>query len=67
MKTSILIASSRDLNSVAVTGISPPNKKVELDTPEKFTGGDEDDFDLPLNDDLDNFNDLGFDEDDDDF
>lgn len=67
MKTSNLTAGSKDMEAIALSGITPPKKKIEVDNPGQFPPGDEDEFDLSLDDDLDNLDDIGLDDDDDDF
>ena len=56
-----------ETEAIALAGISPPNKKTLVDNPDQFTEGDEDGFDMPLDDDLDTLDTIGLDDDDDDF
>lgn len=67
MKTSNLTVGTTEMESIAKAGISPPNKKIQVDNPDQFTEGDEDEFDIPLDADLDNLDGIGLDDDDDDF
>lgn len=67
MKTSNLTASSTEMEANALSGISPPKKKIEVDNPGQFTEGDDDEFDLSLDDGLENLDDIGLDEDEEDY
>ena len=67
MKTSNLTASSKEMEANTLSGISPPKKKIDVDNPGQFNEGDEDEFDLSLDDGLDNLDDIGLDDDEDDF
>ena len=67
MKTSNLTVSIEEMETIALAATSPPNKKIQADNPNQFTEGDDDDFDIPLDADLDNLDGIGLEDDDDDF
>ena len=62
MKTSKMTAGI-EAEETSITNIIPPKKRTEVEEPEQFTDED-DEFDIPLDDDLDPLEGLELDDDD---
>ena len=62
MKTSKTTAGT-EAGDASITNVIPPKKRTEVEKPGQFTD-DDDDFDIPLDDDLDPLEDLDLDDDD---